>query len=210
MTGRRSGAKVEALLFDLGGIVITIDWERVFARWAPTPAERDRLRARFAMDEPYCRHERGELAFAGYAKHLRQHLQIDLDDAAMLDGWNDIFVGPVPGMADVLAAAGRRWPMDVFSNTNAVHQMTWTTRYADILAPFRDIYSSSALGVRKPEPEAFRLVAGRMGTAPERILFFDDTEENIDGARAAGLQAVRIDPTGDVAGTIGGVLESVA
>ena len=34
---------------------------------------------------------------------------LTLDDA-ILAGWNDIFVGPVPGMSDVLAAAGRRWP----------------------------------------------------------------------------------------------------
>ncbi len=100
--------------------------------------------------------------------------------------------------------------MDVFTNTTAVHLVTWTTRYADIVVPFRDIYSSSALGVRKPEPEAFRLVAERMGTAPESILFFDDTQENVDGAQAAGLQAVHIDPAGDVARTIGGILKSLA
>lgn len=201
---------VEALLFDLGGIIIAIDWERVFARWARKPDDIIRMRQAFAMDEPYRRHERGEISFADYAGHLRHNLGLDLDDAAMLAGWNDIFVGPVPGMAEVLTAAGRSWPMDVFTNTNAVHQQTWTTRYADLVAPFRDIYSSSMLGVRKPEPDAFRLVADRMGLTPAKVLFLDDTDENIDGARAAGMQAMRIDPAGNVAENIRGILESLA
>jgi FMN phosphatase YigB (HAD superfamily) len=27
-------AKVEALLFDLGGVIVEIDWDRAFSRWA--------------------------------------------------------------------------------------------------------------------------------------------------------------------------------
>ena len=50
--------------------------------------------------------------------------------------------------------------------------------------------SSELVFVRKPDPEAFAEVARRMGVTPEEVLFFDDTEENVIGARAAGLRAV--------------------
>jgi putative hydrolase of the HAD superfamily len=54
---------------------------------------------------------------------------------------------------------------------------------------FDVIFNSARLGVSKPDPEAFRTVASALGTTPERCLFVDDTLANVEGARAAGMQA---------------------
>jgi len=58
-----SGSRVvEALLFDLGGVVIDVDWRRVFDVWANgarVPAAE--IAARFLFDERYEAHERGEI-----------------------------------------------------------------------------------------------------------------------------------------------------
>ncbi|QIG44408.1 HAD-IA family hydrolase [Nocardioides anomalus] len=48
---------------------------------------------------------------------------------------------------------------------------------------------SCDLGVTKPDPAFFTEAAARIGAAPETILFVDDTEANVHGARAAGLAA---------------------
>jgi putative hydrolase of the HAD superfamily len=56
---------------------------------------------------------------------------------------------------------------------------------------FDAIFNSARLGVAKPDPEAFRTVAAALGTTPERCLFIDDTPPNVEGARAAGMQAER-------------------
>lgn len=52
---------------------------------------------------------------------------------------------------------------------------------------------SCELGVAKPEPAFFAEAARRIAAPPETILFIDDTAENIDGARAAGLASARWD-----------------
>jgi len=36
----------------------------------------------------------------------------------------------------------------------------------------------------------------------ERIVFFDDLAQNVEGARACGLQAVQVRSSGDVAATL--------
>lgn len=54
---------------------------------------------------------------------------------------------------------------------------------------FDVIFNSARLGVAKPDPGAFRAVASALGTTPERCLFVDDTMPNVEGARAAGMQA---------------------
>ena len=44
------------------------------------------------------------------------------------------------------------------------------------------------MGLRKPEAEAFAAIANDVGVPLERILFFDDTEQNVAGARAVGKE----------------------
>ena len=78
---------VEALLFDLGGVVIEIDFGRAVASWAAAAGVPvDDIRARFSFDEAYQRHERGEIAGEEYFAALRSSLRtlrIDLPDAAL-------------------------------------------------------------------------------------------------------------------------------
>jgi putative hydrolase of the HAD superfamily len=52
---------------------------------------------------------------------------------------------------------------------------------------------SAELGCRKPDPEAFRRLAERLGVPPGRVLFFDDNPEYVAGARAAGVVAYRFE-----------------
>jgi putative hydrolase of the HAD superfamily len=57
---------------------------------------------------------------------------------------------------------------------------------------------SAELGCRKPEPEAFRRLAGRLGVPPAGVLLFDDNADYVAGARAAGIEAHRFDGTAGV------------
>jgi putative hydrolase of the HAD superfamily len=50
------------------------------------------------------------------------------------------------------------------------------------------------LGVRKPDPQAYRRAADALGVPPERIVFLDDTPECVDGGRAVGIHAIQVDP----------------
>src|SRR5262249_51914286 len=57
-----SPGPVHALLFDLGGVVIEIDFDRVLARWAlHAGTDFAALKSRFSFDPSYQRHERGEI-----------------------------------------------------------------------------------------------------------------------------------------------------
>jgi HAD superfamily hydrolase (TIGR01509 family) len=52
---------------------------------------------------------------------------------------------------------------------------------------------SAELGRRKPDPEAFRRLARRLGVPPGRVLFFDDDADYVAGAREGGLVAYRFE-----------------
>ena len=190
---------VEALLFDLGGVVIQIDFARAVRHWAAAagiPAQE--VAARFSLDAGYEAHERGELDPAGYCVHLRKMLGVELADEHLLNGWNEIFVGEMPGVGPLLATLARSLPLYVFSNTNAAHRQFWQVRYASLLEPFSAIFCSCDLGMRKPSPEAFLEVGKHLGIAPARIVFFDDSPANIQGACEAGLRAHEVHSEADI------------
>ena len=190
----------EALLFDLGGVVIDIDFERVFARWAEhAGCDVRQMRERFAPDAHYRRHEIGALSDEDYFASLRSLLGIDITDAQFLEGWNEIFIGEVPGIAALLARARERFRLYCFSNTNRAHELVWSARFAGVIQNFEKLFVSSTIGLRKPDAEAFRFVVKEIGVAPERIVFFDDNLPNVEGARACGLQAVHVTSPSDVA-----------
>ncbi|HEY6415130.1 MAG TPA: HAD-IA family hydrolase, partial [Acidimicrobiales bacterium] len=52
---------------------------------------------------------------------------------------------------------------------------------------------ASDIGVGKPEPEAYLIAAGALGLAAGRIVFLDDAEDNVEGARAVGMVGVQVD-----------------
>jgi putative hydrolase of the HAD superfamily len=190
---------IRALLFDLGGVLIELDWDRVFFHWgrcAGRPAAE--LRERFSFDVPYQRHERGEIDAAAYFASLRRSLQLDIPDAEFRIGWNALFVREIPEVVQMVRALRGRIPMYLFSNSNAAHLETWSARFAAALEPFEHMFVSSEIGRRKPSRDSFEHVAREIGVPVASILFFDDTPENVEGARAAGMQAVHVRSPQDV------------
>jgi FMN phosphatase YigB (HAD superfamily) len=190
----------DALLFDLGRVVLDIDFNRVLAAWAGyagcAPAG---LAGRLVPDDNFKRHERGEITDVEFFTGLRGSLGIDVSDAQFLEGWNAIFVGEVPGMSQHLARAAQRLPLYLFSNTNRPHIEHFSVAYAPVLGHFREIFLSSAIGLRKPDAAAYDHVVKAIGVPAGRIVFFDDSAENIAGARNSGLQAVHVRSPDDVA-----------
>jgi glucose-1-phosphatase len=198
-----SPGAADALLFDLGRVVLDIDFSQALDCWARhadcTP---ENLAARFVRDEAYRRHELGALSDADYFESLRNALQIGISDAALLEGWNAIFAGEMPGIAPLLARAAKRMPLYAFSNTNRPHVAYFSIAYAPLLRHFKEVFLSSTIGLRKPDAAAYEHVVTAIGAPPHRIVFFDDLKENIEGARACGIAAVHVTSIDDVAGAL--------
>lgn len=201
----------EALLFDLGGVLIDIDFDRVLRRWADLAgAPVDALRVRFDHGTAYQRHERGEIDAAGYYAALRESLAIDLDDAQFEDGWNQVFGPEIAPTVALLEPLSQRIPLHLFSNTNQAHFRHWRPRYDGALRHFGRVFTSFEIGLRKPEAASFAHVAREIGVPLERIVFFDDTLANVEGARAVNLPSVHVRSPADVRAAVSRFLDGAA
>ena len=86
------------------------------------------IEERFSFDDAYEQHERGEILPSSYFAALRQSLGINLSDGDFIEGWNDVYLGPVPGMAEVLSIAQQFLPLFAFTNSNPSHKSVWEAR----------------------------------------------------------------------------------
>jgi glucose-1-phosphatase len=184
---------IKVLLFDLGGVILEVSFARVLETWgAHAGIDGTVLQTRFKLDTYYEQHECGELTSARYFATLRESLGIHLTDEQFEAGWNAIALGEVSGIKSLLLRARKDFPLYAFSNTNFTHLSYISQHYVDVLSVFTKLFTSCELGKRKPTREAFEMVTKEIGVHPHEILFFDDLLENVEGARAAGLQAVHV------------------
>ncbi|MEV1154378.1 HAD-IA family hydrolase [Micromonospora chokoriensis] len=75
--------------------------------------------------------------------------------------------------------------------TNATDLLDADLADLGLVGEFDVVVNSSTLGVHKPAPEYFQAACQALATAPARVLFVDDEDWAVRGARAAGLSAHR-------------------
>ena len=65
-------------------------------------------------------------------------------------------------------------------------------RTGAVMALFDLVVESSIEGIRKPNPEIYRLTCARLGVAPNACAFLDDLGINLKPARQLGMQTIKV------------------
>ena len=63
-------------------------------------------------------------------------------------------------------------------------EINWIHRFDVLVWSFQ-------LGIAKPDPAIYRHTLDELGSRPEETLFIDDKRENVEAARALGIQAIQ-------------------
>lgn len=110
----------------------------------------------------------------------------------------------IPGSADALRAiAALGMPIAIVSNSTGVVErdlrslgvcQTGAGDGIEVAA----VVDSAVVGVEKPDPRIFAVALDLLGTAPGGVVHVGDTVRfDVDGARAAGIRPIHLDPYGD-------------
>ena len=191
--------KPQALLFDLGGVLVDIDFDRALAAWSPySSLSVQNMKREFGFDLQYQRHERGEITACEYFDHLASVLKLTATRAQIDSGWNSIFVGEFAETRTMIESMRGVLPCYALTNTNASHMATWSAFLPGLVHSFDRIFASHQMGLRKPERAAFEHISKVTGISAGSIIFFDDLLENVQAASEAGLQAVHVRSPEDV------------
>ncbi len=177
---------VEVALFDMGGVLVELDGAPVLGRWASL--SEDEVWQRWLGCPWVRRFERGQCSADEFADGLIEEWSLPIGPRELLDQFLDWPGGLMAGAEVLVREVQKRARIALLSNTNALH---WSRqRDADrIQELFELAFLSHEMGHVKPDAAAFEHVVRELGCAPDAILFLDDNQINVDGARAVGLRA---------------------
>jgi putative hydrolase of the HAD superfamily len=178
-----------ALLVDFGEVISRPQPEElVRAMAAEAGVELELFRERYWANRP--EYDRGASAQSFWSAVAGRPLDADgqLERLIELDNasWSVINEDTMRVLGE---ARDRGHSLSLLSN--APHEFADTMVSSPVLADFEHVIFSAWIGVIKPDPGAFAAAVQRVGRPPEEILFVDDREANVEGARAAGLRAVQ-------------------
>ncbi len=182
----------KALIFDLGGVIVPLKFQHAYARMAPLcGCEPEEIPKRIASTDLVRRFETGRIEPEPFARELLEAIGAPpMSYAEFQDVWCWIF-GPETILREPFFRALReRHRLVLLSNTNALHYEILAARHP-LLGLFDETVLSYEVGAMKPSPEIYRAAIERAGCAPHECFFTDDVLPYVEGARAAGIDAVQ-------------------
>lgn len=186
---------VKAVIFDIGGVIVDADLEGYAAIAARLfQCTEDDMRA--AVQSRLGKLETGQIDSPAFWKEVGEHLWVqgkgkpaEPDRCATI--WTKLIREKMKINLNMLNLC---WSLQrggvvvaALSNTIADHAKHLATLGA--YNPFRPCVLSCEVGLRKPDRAIYALTAKKAGKAPKECLFVDDSQTNVDGAKAAGMQA---------------------
>ena len=180
---------IEALLFDLGKVLVDFDFELGIRRFAARCSlPRERLENVLRDERWIHRYECGEISSADYLEYLREIGSLSMELEEFHESWSAVFLPDLMIPEQLLRTLKARYPLILVSNTNESHAGFIARNYR-VFDYFDHKIFSHEVGSMKPAPKIYEAAIAASGKRPDRLFFTDDREENIRGARDLGIRA---------------------
>ncbi len=179
----------EAVIFDIGNVLIRWDPDQLYRQLVPDPAARRALFETVDLEGMNDAVDRGQpFRETIYATAERYPEHRDLI-RAWHDRWIEMASPAIPeSWALLRRLRGEGIPVFALSNFGRESFAYAETVYPE-LAEFDRRFISGHLGCIKPDPRIYQIVEEESGLAGPALFFTDDRADNIDAARTRQWQA---------------------
>ncbi len=180
-----------ALFFDLGNVLVPFDLRRAYgALEACSTVPVAEMASRLRISNLAAEYECGRLDDLAFYEAIRNLLELRCAYEEFCTIWNSIFLPPTMVPEQLLANLKKSYTLLLLSNTNAIHFRYLQQHYPHI-AHFHFKTLSHEAGAQKPDASIYRQALATAEVDPCEVFFTDDLQENIDAARALGIDAER-------------------
>jgi putative hydrolase of the HAD superfamily len=181
---------IKALIFDLGGVLIPLDFKRGYAaieRACGHPAAE--IPKKIGSTDLVRRYESGAIETQQFVTELCSllELRVGFDEFCAL--WMSIFPPGALVPESLVESLGRRYRLVLLSNTNPLHFDALEAAYP-IIGHFRHRILSYEVGALKPSPVIYEAAIAAADCRPAECFFTDDVAAYVEGARQVGIDAV--------------------
>jgi putative hydrolase of the HAD superfamily len=189
-------ARIEAVLLDLGGVLIEIVGADRMLSWSTSIPDMPTMWTRWLASPAVRSYETGRSDRAAFARGVIAEFGLAVDPATFLDEFATWPRRMFEGTPALLADLRGRFRIASLSNTNELHWERFARDW-QLPARFDANFPSYAVGRLKPDADYFEHVLAALGLAPSQALFVDDHPLNVEAAARVGLHARRaIGPDG--------------
>lgn len=194
-------SEIRNIILDLGGVLMNIsfadtekafekiglkNFHNYFSQYKATPLFEDL--------------ETGKVTETEFIHNFRNETGLKARDHEIVQAWNAMLHDFPPERIEWLRNLEGRYRVFLFSNTNIIHheefQLKFHANYPGKAFDrhFEKAYYSHVIGMRKPYVESYHALLADAGIEAHDSVFIDDTLTNVEGARAAGLQGIFLEP----------------
>jgi putative hydrolase of the HAD superfamily len=185
---------IDAIIFDLGGVILNIDYQLPVKAFKKLGIENfNELFSQASQSNLFNDYEKGEISSDDFIKEIKKYLPQNTSEAAIINAWNSILLDLPEERLFSLEKAAENHRIFLLSNTNALHiesynQYLLNNLQLPSLEPFFEtLYLSYEVGLRKPDLRIFEYVLQDADLLPERTLFIDDSIQHIQAASELGI-----------------------
>lgn len=192
---------IRHIIFDLGGVLLNLDYgatERAFQDLGISNFEEHFTQ--LSQTPFFDDWETGRIDTAAFISGLRSAApQLELSEPGILNAWNAMLLDFPLRRLQILQQLRIYYDLFLLSNTNEVHELAFNEilrkqHGMNSLGHFFDkVYYSHRVGLRKPDPEIFRMILEENGLKAEQTLFIDDSPQHIEAAKTLGIQTIYLE-----------------
>lgn len=192
------------IVFDLGGVIITLEHKRAVARFEQLGiSDAARQLDPYTQGGPFGAVEQGFITTEEFRQEMCRQSGREVTHAECVYAWMG-YMGDVPTYKlDYLLELRRcGYRLILLSNTNPfITEWAESTAFdgrGNTLSSYFDAsYKSFEIGMMKPDPRVFQLIEEREHLVPAETLFLDDGPRNIAAAAARGWHTLQPDNGSD-------------
>ncbi|MDD5155019.1 MAG: HAD family phosphatase [Candidatus Omnitrophica bacterium] len=185
-----SGQSIEAVIFDLGNVLIDFDYyiaiNRISLFAAKSPNQIFEL---FFDSKLTALFEEAKISPEEFFSKVKEMLGLKLDYEGFLPIWNEIFF-LTPKNEQVYKIAQElkdNYALALISNVNILH-FDYIKKQFPALSLFKNIVTSCEVKATKPSPLIYQKALDELGASPQNTFYTDDRPELVEGARSLGIK----------------------
>jgi putative hydrolase of the HAD superfamily len=202
----------QCVIFDLGGVLVDIDFEGSVRRIAElsglsSESVREIFTTRFTGPNfsPAERYELGHIDSPSFFAEVHKLLGGKISRSDLERERLSLLVAEKHDTSEVLKSLQGKVRTACFSNTSDQHWRHMHEHYS-FMPLFESCFASHILGKAKPNIDAFQEVLDGLELEARNCIFVDDSPKNIQGAREAGLHALHFNSASELKDQLADIL----
>ncbi len=189
--------KFDTIIFDLGGVILDIDYNLTRRAFEKLGVKNfDEMYSQSTADKLFQKLETGKISEENFYKEINKCTGLQLSPVEIEQAWDAMLLNFREKSLRFLDTIKPKYKLFLLSNTNSIHFPAFNKIYysANREKPFEKffdkVYYSFEIGLRKPDFESYDWVLKQNDLAADNTLFIDDSIQNVEAARLAGMKSI--------------------